>query len=107
MTACKKCHHYHWDEIVIWRCGNLECAELYPDTNSDEKEKRDSVEFLKELKDLTEQNAELVMALDYVERYCVDDKHNIRQVARIALGKEPKIKVRYSNLGKYFRKKQG
>lgn len=53
---------------------------------------------------LKEENNKLRQALIYVEEHikCENDDWNIKQVVRIAIGKEPKIKVRFSNLGKYF-----
>lgn len=52
MTICDKCNQYNWEEIILWRCSNSDCQELYSDTNGDEYEIKCSKEFLKEIKEL-------------------------------------------------------
>ncbi len=54
MTTCDKCHHYHWDDITIWRCGNPACGELYPDANGNPKENQDSAEFVKAYQEMAD-----------------------------------------------------
>lgn len=49
MTECSKCSCHNWDEITLWRCGNSECGELYPNTNGNEWENKSSAELLKQL----------------------------------------------------------
>lgn len=50
----------------------------------------------------TKREVELVKALEYVLKNTEDNDMNIRQVIRIALGIEPKIKVMFGNIGKYL-----
>ena len=63
-------------------------------------------EFMEGEDTLRIENDNLKRALEYVEERIDKEKdgcdQNIKQVVRIALGKEPKVKVTFSNLGKYF-----
>lgn len=84
-------HRKNHADILGWEFNLIDDEELIAD----------------QAKALTKANArvaELEKALEYTEENVIDDKMNIKQVVRIALGKEPKRKVTFSNLGKYFGK---
>lgn len=57
-----------------------------------------------DLEAMREERNRYKRALEYVEEHYQnnDDGHKIKRVVRIALGLEPKRKIYYANLGKYF-----